>query len=279
MSTATTTTVRGIDVRLEGHGPPLVLLAGFGQTSAVWTSVVPRLSSRHTCVLLDNRGVGTGAERTPVTLEAMADDVRQVIEGLNGRASVLGWSMGGAIAQTLALAEPDVVSALVLLGSAARRSEVQAAWAQARIALAGADLARESAELAVLPWLFSHRLMADHRRLQAIARANAAGAAVPARQLRAQAEAMWGFDVSSRLARLAVPTLVLTGAEDLVTPVSDAVSLAMAVPGAELVVLPQGGHAAVLETPGDVVPHVLDFLDRHAHLDRSTGAVIPPVAS
>jgi 3-oxoadipate enol-lactonase len=275
----TATTIRGISVRTEGQGPPLVLLAGFGQTSHVWTSVVPRLSSRCTCVLLDNRGVGTGADRSPVTLGAMADDVRQVIEGLGGAASVLGWSMGGAIAQTLALSRPDVVSSLVLLSSSARRSHVQAAWAEARIALAGSDLARDSAELAILPWLFSHRLLADHRRLSAVAAANAAGPAVSASQLRAQADAMAGFDLTAELPRVAVPTLVVAGAEDLLTPVSDSVSLAMAVPEAELVVLPQGGHAVVLETPGDVVWHVREFLDRHVLTGRGTDATASPVAS
>jgi 3-oxoadipate enol-lactonase len=275
----TSRTIRGIDVRVEGEGPPLVLLAGFGQTSAVWTSVVPRLSSRYTCVLLDNRGVGTGADRSPVTLEGMADDVRRVIEGLGGPVALMGWSMGGGIAQTLALRHPDALSALVLLSSSARRSEVQAAWAQARIALAGSDLGRESAETAVLPWLFSHRLLADHRRLQAIARANAAVAAAPIDQLRAQAEAMTGFDVTDRLTQLDVPTLVITGSEDLVTPVSDSVALAMAVPRAELVVLPHRGHAAVLESPSDVVAPVLAFLDRHALTGRGTQASVSPVAS
>jgi 3-oxoadipate enol-lactonase len=275
----TGTRIGGIEVRVEGDGPPLVLLAGFGQTSEVWTSVVPRLSSRYTCVLHDNRGVGSGAGRSPVSLEAMADDVRQVVDGLGGRACVLGWSMGGAIAQTLALAHPDAVSALVLLSTSARRSEVQAAWAQARIALSGTDLARETVETTVLPWLFTHRLLADHRRLRAITRANAAVGAVPVHQLRAQAEAMEGFDVTGSLASLRVPTLVLVGAEDLVTPVSDSVALALAVPQAELVVLPQGGHAVVLETPGDVTPRVVDFLDRNALIGCGTVATTSPVAS
>lgn len=274
-----TTTIRGIDVRLEGQGPPLVLLAGFGQTSAVWTSVVPRLSSRHTCVLLDNRGTGTGEERSPVSLAGMADDVRRVIEGLGEPAAVLGWSMGGAVAQTLALGHPDALSSVILMSSAPRQSSVQAAWGQARIALAGSDLDRESGEIAVLPWLFSHRLLADHGRLRGIARANAAVAAVPADQLRAQLDAMAGFDVTEDLPRLRVPTLVVVGAEDLITPVSDSVAIAMAVPGAELVVLPQGGHAVVLETPSDVVAPVLAFLDRHPRAGYATHPAGSPIAS
>jgi|tagenome__1003787_1003787.scaffolds.fasta_scaffold20988129_4 pimeloyl-ACP methyl ester carboxylesterase len=109
--------------------------------------------------------------------------------------------------------------------------------------------------------------------LREITRGNAAGGAIPVHQLRAQAQAVEGFDVTGSLACLGVPTPVMVGAEDLVTPVGGSVALVLAAPRAELVVLPQGGHPVSLETPGAVTPRVLDFLDRNALIGCGTVAM------
>jgi 3-oxoadipate enol-lactonase len=260
MKATEVTTPSGIVARLEGEGPLLVLLAGFGQTSDVWTAVLPRLSASHTCVLVDNRGVGRSAGNRDITIEKMAGDIAEVIQTLGAPAAVLGWSMGGAVAQTLALSRPDLVSSLVLLSTAARRSEVQQRWTAARVALAASAPDRETAEITVLPWLFTHRLLSDHRRLASIARANAGTDAVPVSVLRAQAHAFSTFDVTDRLGEVAAPVLVVVGAEDIVTPVSDSIAMALALRDGQLIVLPQGGHAVVLETPAEVVAPILRFL-------------------
>lgn len=260
MSARRIRTGSGVVARLEGEGPPLVLLAGLGQTSDVWTSVLPRLVATRTCVLVDHRGVGASADRGPLSLEGTAEDVAEVVEQLGEPAGILGWSMGGAVALHVALSRPELVDDLVLLSTAARRSTVQQLWTDARIALVESGVEREAAELMVLPWLFSPRLLVDSTRAVAIARTNARAESVAPAVLRSQAASFTRFDTLDRLDQVEARTLVVVGADDLVTPVADSVALALGVPDAELVVLPQGGHAVVLEAPAETLAPVLTFL-------------------
>nr|WP_275585443.1 alpha/beta fold hydrolase [Blastococcus saxobsidens] len=242
------------------------MVAGWGQPALVWSGVLPRLTSRFSCITLDNRGLdAVGDSRGEVSVAGMADDVAAVVRSAGlGPAAVLGWSMGGAVAQEVAHRHPGVVSALLLLSTSARRSPVQRLWTRARLALADADVDRQVAETAALPWMFTPAACSDEERVLALTRANAAGAAAGPAGLRAQARALDDFDARSWLGDLAVPVLVLVGAEDVLTTVDLAVELADAIPGARLRVLPRGGHAVVLEQPYETVSAVLRFL-------RSTG--------
>jgi 3-oxoadipate enol-lactonase len=254
------TTRSGVVASVTGSGPPVVLLAGYGQTSAVWDGLLPRLAGSFTCVTIDNRGVGAAAEQRPVTVEAMADDLAEVVDRLTGPVGVLGWSMGGIIAQAYALRRPERLAALALISTTARRSAAQARWTRLRADLQAAGSERELVEAALLPWLFTARSLAQPRRLEGILAANVRSPEPPLEGLRAQAEALAHLDHTVRLGDIDAPTLVVVGAEDLVTPVSDAAQLARGLPDAELVVLPFGGHAAVLEFPAEVLSPIIRFL-------------------
>jgi pimeloyl-ACP methyl ester carboxylesterase len=103
-----------------GSGPPLLILNGFAATSADWDpSFIYRLASANELVLLDNRGIGGSTDNgAPFDIRQLADDSARVIDMLGfERANVLGWSMGGFIAQTLAVQHPDRVGNLILLSS------------------------------------------------------------------------------------------------------------------------------------------------------------------
>src|SRR5436190_22870640 len=104
------------------RGDPLLLVMGLGVDAHGWEFQVPALAARHRVILVDNRGVGrSGKPRGPYTTAMMAEDARAVLDGLGvARAHVVGLSMGGMIAQELALAHPDRVGALVLAATYAR---------------------------------------------------------------------------------------------------------------------------------------------------------------
>src|SRR5262245_22618692 len=112
----------GIDVYYEAHGAgdPLLLVAGFGCDHTIWSGLVPALAARHRVILFDNRG--TGQTSGAVTgVRQMADDAAGLLDALGpGPAHVAGHSMGGMIAQELALAHPGRVRSLALLSSCAR---------------------------------------------------------------------------------------------------------------------------------------------------------------
>lgn len=106
--------------RRIGNGPSLLLLNGFAATSLDWDpSFIDRLASSNELILLDNRGIGASTDNgKPFGIGELADDAARVINALGfDRASVLGWSMGGFIAQTLALQHPSRVKKLILLST------------------------------------------------------------------------------------------------------------------------------------------------------------------
>jgi pimeloyl-ACP methyl ester carboxylesterase len=126
-----------IAYRRIGNGRPLVVLNGFAATSADWDpSFIDVLASSNELILFDNRGIGSSTDKgRPFGIDQLADDAARVIEMLDvERPSVLGWSMGGFIAQRLALQHPDRINKLVLLatdpgGADADRASA-AVWSQ-----------------------------------------------------------------------------------------------------------------------------------------------------
>jgi pimeloyl-ACP methyl ester carboxylesterase len=111
--------VQGVQIvfRTVGKGPPLLVLNGFAATSADWDPCfIDRLASRHKLILLNNRGIGGSTDDgQSFDIAKLASDAAHVIETLRfERTSVMGWSMGGFIAQTLAVDYPDRVHKLIL---------------------------------------------------------------------------------------------------------------------------------------------------------------------
>jgi len=109
-----------IAYRRIGNGRPLIVLNGFAATSADWDpSFLDRLASSNEIVLLDNRGIGRSTDNgRPFDIAQLADDAARVVEALGiERISVLGWSMGGFIAQGLALQHPERINKLILLST------------------------------------------------------------------------------------------------------------------------------------------------------------------
>ncbi|HEX9776444.1 MAG TPA: alpha/beta fold hydrolase [Actinomycetota bacterium] len=251
-----------IAYEVAGEGEPLLMIMGFATDARMWMFQLPALTQRFRCITLDNRGVG-GSPYVPgdLTLEQMAADARAVLdaEGI-GRAHVMGISMGGAIAQHLALDSPDRVDRLILA----------ATWCRAnpylpRMASVGRTLLRDSGQAwvvrASMLWLFTPRFLLEFgEALDQIERIAADMGMQPA-VFDQQVEAILRHDTAGRLASLTVPTLVLTGERDIFVPTELSVETAEAIPGAELVVLP-GGHAFNVEHFAEFNEAVLRFLSR-----------------
>ncbi len=101
-------------VEIIGQGQPLVLLHGWGMHSGVWQPLIKKLSAQYMLYLVDLPGMGNSRSIEPYHLHALADEVAQVIPGVS---DVLGWSLGGLVAQRVALNQPDRIRRLVLVGS------------------------------------------------------------------------------------------------------------------------------------------------------------------
>ena len=102
------------DVEIIGQGQPLVMLHGWGMHSGVWQPLIKKLSAQYMLYLVDLPGMGNSRPIEPYHLHALADEVAQVIPGVS---DVLGWSLGGLVAQRIALNQPDRIRRLILVGS------------------------------------------------------------------------------------------------------------------------------------------------------------------
>lgn len=256
--------VNGIGLHYEerGGGPPLLMIMGYGTSAALWgDAYLDRLARSFRVIAPDNRGTGGSEKRDePVEIGTLADDAAALLAALGiESAHVYGVSMGGMIAQELALAYPTLVDRLVLYGTFARpRSAVMDPWLNF-VAQATERLDATAATLAWLPWLYTPAFLARPEQVEA-ALAWQEPYPAPAHGIAAQTEAVRHHDTLERLCRIAARTLVLVGADDIVTPVYYSQELAERIPGARLQVLERGGHSAIWEDPETGAEALLAFL-------------------
>jgi len=254
-----------IGYRRTGKGRPLLVLNGFAATSADWDPLfIDRLASSNELTLLDHRGIGDSTdEGKPFDIAQLADDAAHVIEALGfDRISVLGWSMGGFIAQTLAMQRPDRVDKLILLstdpGGAYADLTSTAVWSQL-IDMSGTP--REQARR-LLSLLFpSDAAESFYREFGDVVAA--ARARLSPELIERQGAAMnaWHQNgIGNRLREISAPVLVATGSEDVVIPASNGLKLVNAIPGAWLAQFPKGGHAFMAQYPRPLANLINGFL-------------------
>ena len=237
--------------RGEGGKPPLVLIHGAGGTHLHWPAALRRLNGFRV-LALDLPGHGRSEGPGEQHIAAYAQAIRRWMDALGLRRAVFaGHSMGGAIAQTLALESPERVLGLVLVGTGARL-RVAPAILEGTASAATFPQAVQT----IVDWAFSPST--DARMVEIAARR---WAEVRPSVLHGDFLACDRFDVLSRLKAITAPTLVVCGEEDHLTPLRYAQFLAEHIPAARLVTIPRAGHMVMLEQPQAVAQAVEAFLN------------------
>jgi pimeloyl-ACP methyl ester carboxylesterase len=253
-----------INVLDEGHGQAIVFLHGLGGCWRDWAPQLDNLSDSYRCVVVEHRGHGR-SQRVPgpYSTDLFAADVRAVCDHLGiEHAYVVGLSMGGMVAQKLALAAPDLVDALVLCDTfthtASRRVAGLRAAADA-VRAEGFGALRSLMAEGGSGWSAHTREHAAH-----VARDNLREAESNDPDCWAWAvEALVTHDMRAEIGRIAAPSLVVWGAEDQAVPVKLAQPLADALGGAPVVVLDDAGHVCNLEQPGAFDRAITAFFEAH----------------
>jgi 3-oxoadipate enol-lactonase len=249
------------DVLGRAHREPLLMIQGLGADMSGWAFQRVAFAGSYRTIALDNRGAGRSDKPVgPYSLEQMADDAIAVLDkaGIE-RAHVMGASMGGAIAQILAVKHPERVRSLVLACTACRhhpwRRELLASWADVAEHQGMRQLARVAMRFLVEPRSF-------RRFGPALGLMGPFALAAPGYAFAAQIGAILDTDDALRLALpfLNVPTLVVVGNQDILTPRGDSEELAELIPGAELVVIAGAAHGLMVEHASTFNRVVLDFL-------------------
>lgn len=261
------------DVFGRRDGEPLLLIHGLGADRRGWVLQRRALACRFRCITLDNRGVGRSDKPAgPYSLDVMVDDALAALDAAGfASAHVLGASMGGIVAQILAVRHPDRVRSLVLACTACRhlrwRRELLEEWAQTAQAQGMREFTRRN-----LRWLVGPRSL---RRLwPAMTILGPLAVSVPVPSFLAQLHGILdqGDELRGLLATISVPTLVIVGSQDILTPRGDSDEIASLIPGAELAVVRGGAHLFMVEHASEFNRTVVEFLERvTATVDEAGG--------
>lgn len=237
----------------QGSGDPVLWLQGLNAPAAAWAVQLAHFAQSHRSIAPDARGVGqSDAPLGPYTTRQMAADAVAILDTLNLKSvHVVGLSLGGAVAQELALVHPDRVRSLALLGTFAaqdpRSRALLLAWrALYPVAISTPEL-REAWEKQAYAWLFTDRFWRSEANVRAALRFARSQPLQTPRGFQGQVDAALSHDTRERLPSLRVPAAVIHGALDQLSPLSNGEELARLIPGAELTIVPEVGHAANLE--------------------------------
>ena len=258
-------------------GTPCLMIQGLGMDSRGWALQRGSFGRRHRCVAPDNRGTGASdAPPGPYDLLRMAEDAIEVLdaEGIE-RAHVVGASMGGVIAQIIGVLHHERATSLTLACTACHHHEWRRELLQEWADVVGERGMRAMAEEDGMRWLIGPRLQ---RRfgvwINVLARVLMQTKPEPfIAQVRAILDA--SDELRNELDTITVPTLVITGSQDTLTPVGDAEELAELIHTSRLYVLSGAAHGLMAETPNAFNDAVLRFLDE---VDATNATVDVPAA-
>jgi pimeloyl-ACP methyl ester carboxylesterase len=248
-----------------GSGPAILLISGQAMTLDAWWRTVPELSGSFRVLTFDNRDVGRSSHWPwPYVVAQMADDAVAVLNAAGvERAHVYGLSLGGMVAQELALRYPGRVRALVLGATTAGGPEAMLARSEPLtfFVRVGA-MAPEEAEWAAVPYNYGLRTRREHGERIAEDIAKRVENQTDTLAYLHQVAAAASHNTVGRLESIHVPTLVMHGEEDMVMPPYNGEILARAIPDAELKLWPGAGHLYITDEP-EADRYVRRFLARH----------------
>lgn len=273
------TKIDGAEIHYEvsGAGAPLLLIPGLGLDHQYYRRAIPQLSETVQVHAVDPRGIGKSTKSPPpYSVESWAEDFVAVIDDIGlGPVHVLGSSLGGAMAMALAEMAPDRVKTLTVVGGFSELDRTAAINFDLRMRLIDRlGLEAEVADYMALWTLSREFLNSDIGYEQMLANQKiikmnssemyrdfvrsvlAWGRCLPEQKDEAR--------FTEKLGNIAAPTLVIGAPNDNLIPLSLSELIAENIPGAELVVMPDGGHIPFIEKPDEVSAIVLDFIGKHA---------------
>jgi len=254
-----------VGYRSVGAGPPLVLIMGYSGSMDSWEpSFVDALGREHRVVIFDNAGIGrTSSLPAPLRGTALAEQTAALIEALHlGRPDVLGWSLGGMIAQALAVLHPNLVRRLVLCATLPGNGKATLPSAAAVRELGGVAEGNATALLSLLfPANQQKAQQSFIAQITEFPHFYVAPPAVDTAQSAALASWLTGKEAAGlHLSSISVPTLIGDGLDDRLVPTANDHELASVITGSQLVLYPDAGHAFLFQDERDFLGRMAVFL-------------------
>lgn len=251
---------RGVAIRPAGRGDgqPITFLHSLALDHTVWQRLIAALPAETPAILVDLPGHGRSAPVGAITIEDMADDVALAITALERQPHcVVGLSLGGCVAQALAVRHPELVGSLCLIDTTAWYGPTAAGDWEARAATAQDRGLSALANFQVDRW-FSPGFAASH--VEEVRRLLDVFVATDLQSYAAVCRALGAVDLRAHLDKIRVPTVVVVGEDDQATSPDHARVLAGSIPRAEMVVLPRCRHLSPVERPAEVAAALQEIL-------------------
>ncbi len=265
----TTIRINGAELHYEdsgGEGEPILFSHGLLWNTTLFAPQVAALRGRYRCVAYDHRGQGQSGESSlrSIDMDTLTDDAAQLIAALRlGRVHFCGLSMGGFVGMRLAARRPELLRSLILLETTADAEPPGRKPKYRLMAFVSRWLGTRLVLPSVMPILFGRSVLADPARAADRAAWRAQILATDRRSIwRALNGVLERPAIHDELGKIATPTLVLVGEEDVATVPAQAERIAAAIKGAELLRIPGAGHSSTVEQPAAVNAAIAAFLAR-----------------
>lgn len=253
---------------IQGKGQPLILIAGFNTDHTIWQDVIGEYAEQFQVIAIDNRGVGqSDCPDYPYTIEMMTDDLVELCKALQmSSAHFMGVSMGGAIAQNIAVKFPDLTRSVVIENSFMQIDARFALFAEARFELMKSGASNKSLIKATLPWVFSNRFLSQPGFVDSfIDLALAKKYPVTEQGYKHQLNALLQFDSNSWISKIKAPCLVVGSDQDMIVCEAHMQQMANQIPNAKYYGFENCGHTPHVEQADIFNRVVLDFLTTHVN--------------
>jgi 3-oxoadipate enol-lactonase len=257
--------VRDIEVNYEeaGKGYPLILVHGLNGDLTGWVLIMPEFSKHYRTVALDVRGHGgTSKPDHPYSIKGFSEDLHEFLRKLRiPKAHIFGLSMGGAIAQQFAVDHPEMIRSLILVSTFSHIDDhAQRALTRLKASLAQGGYPAFFDEVVHLA--FTPKYIAANPGPIAELKKKRIAINSPVAIGRAT-DACLAFNLKDQISKIVIPTLVVSGREDVFTPIHLAEQIHRSIGGSEWKILEGVGHSLHIESAPGLVQAVLDFLPRN----------------
>ncbi|MFW9862460.1 MAG: alpha/beta fold hydrolase [Candidatus Thorarchaeota archaeon] len=263
-------TVGDIDIYYEIHGPPeappLVLIGGWASYRWIWFRQIPAFKEKLRCIVFDNRGAGRSSKPDyPYSIQMFVDDTVGLIEALGiDKAHILGISMGGLIAQQIAISYPEKVRSLIVVSShfgGPNSIPMDDRTMALLVALPTETISKEQAREMRYRATFSPEFIQENESVIEQIDQWAEMHPTPLFAQIRQSAAVGDFNSESELKQISVPTLVIHGDADLAVPPKNGEMLANKIPNSQLVLIEGGSHFSIIEKYSEFNDAVMSFID------------------
>jgi pimeloyl-ACP methyl ester carboxylesterase len=256
-----------IAYRIIGKGSPLLLIMGYAGAMNTWdTRIITKLSQNHTVIIFDNRGVGnTSSGSKNFSIPQFAQDAVGLINALHlNKPDVMGFSMGGFIAQEVALTNPEKINKLVLYATACGGNESTSLNQNlTKITQNSKSTTQFYSELIKL--IFPKEWIQQNLQIVEIVKEKGFPSNMTMETLQKQYKAIssWrSIGVCNQLEKINIPTLIMVGTKDVLEPKVNSLVMSEKIPDSWLISIPDGGHAMMTQTPSTLSYVIQAFLNK-----------------